>query len=327
MPAENSNLPAIKTNSDVVVQYLLAREVTEPILVSFINAVLADSKMKPIKSARVRNPFNPRSFEADKGTVLDIVAVDENRTRYNIEVQVLQERGFIDRCLLYNGKLFASQLRKNDKYSQLKPTISIVLTEFDLFPDLHRLHTTSMMTIIEAPGRILTDKIQIHFIQIPKKPDKTFIRGVNELLLAWLKFFNFPRVTSEEELSALAEKDEGIKMAIMEYTKFRGDAELRDLYRRREIFRHDMLSYTNTMVEEGREQGRAEGIEIGIEQGREEERTNLLLQAVESKFGKTKASFKKKIRAIKDPAVVVKLLTITIPTAQTIKDVEKAISG
>ena len=129
----------------------------------------------------------------------------------------------------------------------------IVLTEFDLFPDLHRLHVTSMMSIIEAPGRILTDKMQIHFIQLPKKPDETFTRGVNELLIGWLSFFNFPRVTSEEEFTALAEKDEGLQMAVTEYAKFRSDTELRELYRQREKTRHDILSYTKTMVRKGRE--------------------------------------------------------------------------
>ena len=154
-------------------------------------------------------------------------------------------------------------------------------------------------------------------------------------------------------------------MAVTEYSKFRSDTELRELYRQREKSRHDILSYTKTMVGKAREEGVAEGFEKRfherfpkgfrewfaeehekriakvlaearakrfaeeykkrLAEGEEKERTNLLLQAVESRFGKTKASFQKKIRAITDQQVVLKLLTVTIPAAQTIEDVEKAI--
>ena len=54
-------------------------------------------------------------------------------------------------------------------------------------------------------------------------------------------------------------------MAVTEYAKFRSDTELRELYRQREKTRHDILSYTKTMVRKGRE----EGIEIGIAKGHE----------------------------------------------------------
>ena len=49
-------------------------------------------------------------------------------------------------------------------------------------------------------------------------------------------------------------------MNFAEYTKFLDDTELRELYRQREKTRHDILSYTKTMVRKAREEGFAEGL-------------------------------------------------------------------
>ena len=169
---------------------------------------------------------------------------------------------------------------------------------------------------------------------LPKTLDETLTRDVNEPLVDWLRFFAFPEATSEKEFMALSKRDEGIEMAVKEYKKFCSDPELRDLHRRREKFLLD----TNTMLGDAEEKGEAKGLAKGLARGRAEGRiegraegriegrVELLLQAIESRFGSTSEEFRAKLRAIDDSADVLRLLTYVMTSAQTLYDVEKAIS-
>lgn len=258
-----------KTISDVVVHCLFARRKNEALLVSFVNAVLTDSGFPPIKKAKITNPFNPKTFPTEKESVLDIAAEDENSRKIHIEVQILEEDAFVERCVYYNGKVFSSQLIKGEDYSKLKPVISIVLTEFELFRDLNRLHTSFFLMAREVPGYILTEHTQLHFLQLPTNFDEDTIDGVESVLIRWLKFFGFPGKISEKELTLLGEEDKVIAMAIKEYEKFNDDPKLRDLAERREKFLRDVNSSKMTAVRRARAEGKAEGktereVEIAI---------------------------------------------------------------
>ena len=124
--------------------------------------------------------------------------------------------------------------------------------------------------------------------------------------------------------------DKNRESAIREYTKFCSDPELLDIYERREKFRLDF----NTMLREARAKGLAQGLtEVlterqakGLTKGLTEGQVELLFEIIELLFGSMTEEFKAKLRAIDDLANVIRLLTYITTSAQTLYDVERAIS-
>ena len=122
--------------SDIFMLYLLGKEENADLLLDFINSVLLDADFDVVKEAKVKNPFNIKSFKFDKSTVLDVKAVDENNRVYNIEVQIIGNEIFANRSLYYWAKLYSGQLRSSKKFDTLKPVICINLLGFNLFKKL-----------------------------------------------------------------------------------------------------------------------------------------------------------------------------------------------
>ena len=100
-----SSVP-IPTISDIFVHYLFGSAKYAPALVHFVNAVLFDARLGLITKATIKNPFNVKSCQIEKETILDILAEDEHSRVYDFEVQVAGHKYFVERCLYYWAKVF-----------------------------------------------------------------------------------------------------------------------------------------------------------------------------------------------------------------------------
>lgn len=128
----------VKATSDIFIKYLFGMDTKESdqLVISFINAVLADSDFPTITKVIQKNPFNYKEFSDDKLSVLDIEVEDENHKLYNIEVQSSGNIHFRNRALYYWAKLYTSQSKEGDPYDNLLPAIGINILDFTLFPEL-----------------------------------------------------------------------------------------------------------------------------------------------------------------------------------------------
>ena len=93
--------PNANPTGDTFIHYLFASPGHEHILLSFVNAVLDDAGLEPMKETRVENPFNPKTFAEDKSSIIDIKASTENNHTYVIEFQVARHEAFDNRMLYY----------------------------------------------------------------------------------------------------------------------------------------------------------------------------------------------------------------------------------
>lgn len=84
----------IKTTSDVFVNFLWASPGHEHFLLSFVNAVMRDARLPDIRTVKVLNPFNVKTFSIEKSIALDIRATDENGRIIDIEVQIVSQLAF-----------------------------------------------------------------------------------------------------------------------------------------------------------------------------------------------------------------------------------------
>ena len=157
----------IKPTSDIFIKYLFGKEENKPILLEFVNRVLAKSDFDTIVSVEIKNPFNIKEFVNDKETVLDVKATDEHGRIYDIEIQTIGNELYILRSLYYWSVLYSSQLFENQLYHKLKPTICINILDFNVFNDIPDYFSCFLLKERKI-NKILTDHLMITYIELPK---------------------------------------------------------------------------------------------------------------------------------------------------------------
>ena len=80
---------------------------------------------------RVNGEFNLKHSKDGRGFRLDILAVDDRRREFNIEMQVLNYHNLAPRSLAYFASIVEDQLEEGDHYQKLRSVHVIFLTNFD----------------------------------------------------------------------------------------------------------------------------------------------------------------------------------------------------
>ncbi len=246
----------IKPTSDVFTAVLWSAPKNEPLLRDFINAVLEDIGMPRIAKATVKNRFNIKEFAADKDIVLDVQVEDENKRKFDIEVQIASHSAFPNRVLHYWSDLYSSQLRIGGDYTELRPVTSIIITEFTIFPRLKNVHNVFHLTAMEDPSFVLTDDLQIHFLRLSDllKGRWEALEKLHRKLKHWVNFFVFGTTKTEEEMSQLVENDTIIRDAYRELQRFSSNPEMREKERQRQRF----LAEYNLSISAAKKDGKIE---------------------------------------------------------------------
>jgi predicted transposase/invertase (TIGR01784 family) len=246
----------IKPTSDIVIHYLLGSEHNKDLLLSFINAVLEDADMPLIDKVEIKNPFNIKHHTYDKMSILDLKAEDESGKTYNIEVQLLGNEFFANRSLYYWAKNYSAQLGESSEYHTLLPVICINILEFNLIEDLDKVHTCFLPIEKDNNDLILTDHLEIHFIELKKFDEKK--SQLKSDLAKWIQYFKYEG-KENEAMKTILHNDSVIKKAHKEYINFTGSDEYRELYEARQKWIRDQA----TLVYGAREEGKKEGVREG----------------------------------------------------------------
>lgn len=83
----------------------------------------------------VNNPEMPPESITGKFSRLDLSLTVDNRL-VNVEIQVKNDVDYRDRTLFYWAKLYTSELKSGEDYSELKQTITINIINFICFPEV-----------------------------------------------------------------------------------------------------------------------------------------------------------------------------------------------
>ena len=146
------------------------------------------------------------------------------------------------RSLYYWSKIYCEQLKIGDEYRKLKKTICINIVDFEV-TESKKYHSVYRLKELEEEFE-LTDKMEIHFIEIPKL--KGYLKEDN--LSQWIKFINS---SSESEMRNMAVLNENIDKALEILMRMSQSDEERAAYLSREMALHDEA----TRLEEAREEG------------------------------------------------------------------------
>ena len=312
----------IKATSDLFIATLLSAPKNEPILRGIINAVLKNSGHVSIKTAEVLNPFNVKEFAVDKQIVLDVRVKDERDRIFNIEIQTTPHTAFVERVMFGWADTFSAQLHAGNEYRKLKPVFCIVITEFKIFGKVDGVHLIFELRERNHPEVVLSNHLQIHFLRLYE-----LLQGRLEVLESalpdlrhWLNFLIFGGLKGEREMSQIVENDPLVMEAVAELQRFSSDPEMRELERRRKLWKLEYYSGLEAAREEGEARGMEKGIEKGIEKGME-----TLLRILTKRLGNVSPTLGDKIHTIHDLDMLGQLTDVALD-CQTFAEFEAALS-
>ncbi len=242
--------------NDYIFKRIFAKKGNESILKDFLIAVLEI----PIEKVEVQAEVTlEKQLEQNKLGRLDILAILNDNTIVNIEIQVLNPCDFIERSLYYWSGNYYNDLKAGRDYTEVKKTIAINILDYEQFEE-GPFHEIARLRR-DYKNRILTDKLEIHFIQIPKFKKEE--KEIETKLQQWMQFMSQANPKGVE--LAMKENKE-IRKANEEYEYLTGEeAERRIAFLRDKAIR-DENNVRKRAIEKGREEGeRKKQIEIARE--------------------------------------------------------------
>ena len=309
----------IKATSDLFIATLLSAPKNEPILCGLINAVLTNSGHVPIKVAKVLNPFNMKEFAVDKQIVLDVRVKDELERIFNIEIQTTTHTAFVERVMFGWADTFSAQLHAGNQYRKLKPVFCIVITEFKILGDVDGVHLVFELRERNRPEVVLSNHLQMHFLRLYEllQGRLDILESVSPDLRHWLNFLAFGGLKGEQEMSQIVNNDPLVMEAVAELQRFSSDPEMRELERRRKLWKLEYYSGLEAAKEEGEAIGEARGIE--------KERFESLLRILTKRLGDVPPTIHEKLHAIHNLEVLGQLTDVALD-CQTLDEFEKTLS-
>ena len=179
----------IKPTNDLLFKKMMTTIGKEYILEDFIEAVTG---MK-LTNIRPTNPYQIETYQKTienlnpvmYSTIVDVAATTEDGMEIMIEMQLYQHKDFFERIFNY----MATTYTQNYKAETAKPIISIVVTNFTVFPEFQEARVEIGLTNLDCHREIKNKKHQPYWrIYLVNLTDKAILKGENTDLLKWRDF-------------------------------------------------------------------------------------------------------------------------------------------
>jgi predicted transposase/invertase (TIGR01784 family) len=151
----------------------------------------------------------------------------------DLEVQVSDEGNYPERSLYYWAREYSTGLNEGEDYSLLPRTIVISILGFNLFASPEKFHS-EFQALEVTSHEPLTDKMVLHFYELPKLPPLNTTDNGRDL---WLKLF---KAQTEEELTKIEEMGVPyMSEAVVAYRNVTASPEFRAIQRAMHKAGHD----------------------------------------------------------------------------------------
>jgi predicted transposase/invertase (TIGR01784 family) len=238
---------------DYVFKKIFGSESHPQVLISFLNACFENSII--IESVQIRNTEMTKEFIENSFSRLDILATTNHGEVINIEMQRLDEKNMIKRSLYYWSKVFVGAYSGKSQYQALPRTICINILDFNLLKKERSYHNIYNLQH-NKNNHLLTDAMELHFIEIPKLTDND--KG---MLSRWTAFIDDPNsataIAGELEIPSLYEARE-------ELARISRDPKEAEVYRQRQNALSDKSNALQAAKEEGEKKGKIETVLRGL---------------------------------------------------------------
>lgn len=239
----------IKPLNDFIFKKLFGEKGNEDILEAFINAVLSRTNKGPITELEiVENKELTKELIGDKTGIIDVRAKTLKGEHIDIEVQLTNQGNMDKRTLFYWGKLYLENIKKGEDYKKLEKVITINILDFEFLDTINYQSSFHLWEDIDK-DYMLTDLIEIHFIELPKFIKKETKNYKEKPIERWLAFLE--EDTPETMLKELMIMEPAIKKAEDKLEFLSSDKETMDVYWERERSLHERANMINSAEERG----------------------------------------------------------------------------
>jgi predicted transposase/invertase (TIGR01784 family) len=235
--------------NDYLFLKLMGEEGDEEQCLAFLNAVLGSKNRRPIKLVRIlENKTFTADVIGDKSSILDVRAETDAGEKINIEVQLKDLHNMENRTLMYWGREFIKGISASENYKDLPKVITINIVNFDNIK-LDDFHTCFHLWEDDHHDYLLTDVLEIHFINMVKFRKIKSKDIANKPLERWMTFFYFS--TTEETLQEVIRMDGTINKSNDLLNFVMQDKEALRAYHMREMAQMDWNTGVSTAEEKG----------------------------------------------------------------------------
>lgn len=239
----------IKPLNDFIFKKLFGEKGNEDILEAFINAVLSRTKKGPITGVEIiDNKELTKELIGDKTGIIDVRAKTLNGEHIDIEVQLTNQGNMDKRTLFYWGKLYLENIKKGEDYKELEKVITINILDFEFLDTTNYQSSFHLWEDIDKEY-MLTDLIEIHFLELPKFIKKKSKNFKDNPIERWLAFLE--EDTSETMLKELMSMEPAIKKAEDKLEYLSSDKETMNIYWERERSLHERANMISSAEERG----------------------------------------------------------------------------
>ena len=170
-------------------------------------AALLHMHPEEVRSVEVLNPLEFKSLPTDKQFVLDLrVMLNDNRI-LNFEVQVIDEKDWVERSLTYTCRTF-DQLQRGQTYLDTKPVYHIGFLDYDLKGFTPEFYATYQLLNVKN-HELYSDKFVLSVVnlnQIDKATEEDRKYGIDH----WARLF---KADTWEAIKKMAQENEYISDA------------------------------------------------------------------------------------------------------------------
>lgn len=205
-----------------------------------------------IISAVIENPIELGNAVDEKTFILDIKVSLNDSTLIILEMQVINERNWVERSLSYLCRSFDS-LKAGEEYRHARPVIQIGLLNFTLFPKYPEFYATYQFLNVKNHA-LYSDRLRLCVLDLTRT-DLATEEDRSYQIDYWASLF---KAVTWEELGMLAQNNEYIGEAaetirqLTEDEKVRMQCEAREDYYRTQRGWQRMLTENETALAESK---------------------------------------------------------------------------
>ena len=222
----------LPVTSDFIFKLIFGDQRNVDILAAFLRAVL-DIPDDEYDRLVIVDPHIKKESVDDKYGILDVKLHTVNGSVIHIEIQVRVLPDMKARTIYSQSKLVTEQMASGMKWSDIKRTITIVITSDVFMPEGDKYH--HQFRYRTNDGIEFTDLSEINTLDLGKLPPD----DDSTELWYWMKFI---KTDDEEVLDMLATRSPQMKKAVGVLKELSADEQTRMLYEKREMARRDFES-------------------------------------------------------------------------------------
>lgn len=268
---------------DLVFQKLFGKQKNSQITSHFLSLIL-DRQVSDINLDANKRMIGKR--KNSKTGRLDVRAKFNDGEDCNIELQVLAYEYMPERMLEYWSGMYDNKINSGDGYEVLKPSISILITNYELEQtrDISKYHTIWNLREKDYCNKVLTKNIEMHILEIPKIKENEI---ANDELVQWLKFIEN---SENKEVQRIMKENKYLKQAKEELAYLSGDPSFQQEVEARAGMLRDIHSMKYKSREDGINQGKKE---TKIEIAKKMKNKNMQMEDIIELTGLTKEQIEK----------------------------------